>query len=348
MKMLYVAPYRAKSNLGAAATRFILGLDKLGVDIVPRPLLTEEVPNTEIPTRLIELEQKSEVGCDVCVQHMKPELMDYDGNFKTNVAIPYENFIVDTEINRLHKKFDVVVNTLAPPLIEDDYKNLPEPLRIPAFDGKFVFYFIGKMRKRKNLEALLRAFHLEFHPDEPVELLIKSYIPSLLPEQAKNEIQNLCQAQKAILGRWPIEYYKKEFIISEFVTDREMLAIHRACDCLVVSSHGDSFNTVIVDALAVGNSVLYADAVGLGFLYEFSGNCLPVLSQTSHPLNMTIQDDEVFRGAERWTDINITDLRNCMRGVYQTHKRVEKPVLDRLIESPQELLVQIEYGYESR
>ena len=39
---------------------------------------------------------------------------------------------------------------------------------------RFRFYFIGEIKQRKNIQALLQAFHLEFRVAEPVDLVIKA------------------------------------------------------------------------------------------------------------------------------------------------------------------------------
>ena len=76
MKILYCGNYRENSGWAKAAQGYILALDSVGVDVVPRNISFKE-GNFEYPERIKELENKSDRGCDVIIQHTLPHLFHY-------------------------------------------------------------------------------------------------------------------------------------------------------------------------------------------------------------------------------------------------------------------------------
>ena len=80
--------------------------------------------------------------------------------------------------------------------------------------GSFVFYFVGEMIRRKNPVALLKAFHLEFTTDEPVELVIKGNLSGMSEEESRKHIEEMCNQVKTNLKLYPdLSDYKEEKIM---------------------------------------------------------------------------------------------------------------------------------------
>ena len=86
MKVLYIGCYRDGTGWGQAATDYILAMDSVGIDVVPRPLKLNgnQFP---LPKRILELEEKDSSGCDICIQHTLPHLMEYSTKFEKNIAL---------------------------------------------------------------------------------------------------------------------------------------------------------------------------------------------------------------------------------------------------------------------
>ncbi len=81
MKVLYLGHYREGTGWSQAAIDYILALDSVGVDVACRPIKLNE-KNPEIPSRIEQLEQKPIADSEVCIQHVLPHLMDYNGKMK--------------------------------------------------------------------------------------------------------------------------------------------------------------------------------------------------------------------------------------------------------------------------
>ena len=54
-----------------------------------------------------------------------------------------------------------------------EYGYVEDCASMDNIESTFNFCFVGEMIHRKNIEGLLRAFHTEFHPSEPVNLFVK-------------------------------------------------------------------------------------------------------------------------------------------------------------------------------
>ena len=61
MKVLYIGCYRDGTGWGNAAIDYILSLDAVGVDVVPRAIKLNN-KQVELPSRIVELENKSSSG----------------------------------------------------------------------------------------------------------------------------------------------------------------------------------------------------------------------------------------------------------------------------------------------
>ena len=86
MKVLFVGHYREGTGWGNAAIDYILAMDSAGIDVVCRPIKLNS-RNVDLPERILELENKSSSGSDVCIQNVLPHHMDYNGRFKKNIAL---------------------------------------------------------------------------------------------------------------------------------------------------------------------------------------------------------------------------------------------------------------------
>ena len=89
-------------------------------------------------------------------------------NLMDEIWVPCTSMEKDCAAYGVTKKTLVVPHTFDTTVYEKEYTRLDLPTR-----KHFTFYFIGEMNKRKHLSALIKAFHIEFTQQEPVELVIK-------------------------------------------------------------------------------------------------------------------------------------------------------------------------------
>ena len=338
MKVLLIGHYRDGTGWSQATINYILALDAVGIDVVCRAVKLNAVqPN--LPDRILELEHKSSQGCDTCIQFVLPHLMDYNGYFKKNIGL----FMMETDSiiytgwpSRLQTMDELWVTSenQVYPVIQAGL-NKPKVVPIPAdmsmfqqkyepleidVDGKFIFYFIGEFNRRKRVAALLHAFHTEFSTSEPVGLLLKCSSPRWNRDELYQNVADTCRKIKDKLRLYPhIEQYHNEYVMSDYLSDTDLMRLHKKCHCFVMPSFGEAWCIVAFDAMAMGNAVVASNTGGMkdflqGIGYMVQGTSEPVLGAD------TIFTD-LHTGREQWFNISINSLREQMRNAYENRGR---------------------------
>jgi glycosyltransferase involved in cell wall biosynthesis len=195
-----------------------------------------------------------------------------------------------------------------------------KPLDIPDVRGSFVFYFVGECIIRKNLIALLKAFHTEFAPWEPVSLVIKTGLPGVSPQEVGQLISEMCRNVKYNLKLYPPEKYHREVIITERLAEEDLMRLHVACDCFVNASHGEAACLSLYDALGVGNPVITTAYGGPGeIVTRASGWLVPYRME---PCFAAVQGalPELYSARENWASPNPIKLQEAMREAFENRE----------------------------
>ena len=346
MKVLYVGHYREASGWGQVARDNILALNRVGVEVVPRSFPLGNA-TAEIPAEIEQLESQSPQGCDIIIQHVLPHYMKYDSRFKKNIGIfetETTNWNYTSWVGHLNLMDELWVpckqmaddcyncGVLSPAYIVPHtfdtkiYEKMYPLLTLPV-GNRFVFYFIGEMNQRKHLSALIQAFHVEFDPSEPVELVIKVNKFGMHPEQLANEIKGFCSAIKDGLKLYkdPARY-KSEIIITINVPREDILRLHQSCDCFVLPSYGEAWGIPAYEAMAMGNFVIASKTGAMldyiehgvnGFLVD--GSMEPVFGQKE-------TFEEFGTSREKWFNISVTDLMAKMREAYELDRKKDDTI----------------------
>jgi glycosyltransferase involved in cell wall biosynthesis len=268
--------------------------------------------------------------------------MDYNGNFKKNIALyatetnnmlmsgwPVkinqldEAWVINSGMEESSKKSGVSIPIKVMPHAADidRFETDIEPLDLQNYNSDFLFYFIGDADSRKNLPSLLKAFHLEFFPNEEVSLVIKTNKYGMESQELTKQIENLCSNIKNGLKLYgDISSYKQEIIITGYMDEEQLISLHKRCDCYLCPSYGEAWCIPAFDAMGFGNIPICSDVGGMrdfvvdgesGFLIE--GSMSPVFG-----MNETFQD--IFTGREDWFDIDVRSLQSSMRNVFEMWK----------------------------
>lgn len=199
-----------------------------------------------------------------------------------------------------------------------------EPLQRLRDDGDFIFYFIGEHVRRKNLMAFVKAFHLEFHTDENVQLLIKTSVPGMDAHRAANKVRDdLAKIKNAM----KLPFYKDELLITERYTEHAMGRLHASCDCFVMPSHGEAWCIPAFDAMGFGKTPIVTNCTGMrDFVNDENGwlvNCRP-----EPCMGATDTFSDLYVANEDWWSIDINHLRSCMRTAFEERALKEEKALN--------------------
>lgn len=340
MKILYIGNYRDQGSWGRVCRDYLLALIEAGADVVARPVFHTAPQVKSLDSAIMKVESKSSIGADICVQQVHHDQLLADTRFKKNIAIVGFNVrpprINDGIIRDKIAVFDDVICTnLLTQLITWKLGDIvyPHPVKIienadklAIPEDKFVFYFIGKLSQRKNLDTLITAFHREFHRDEPVELLIKTSC-DIDPNQAQIVISSHINKIKERLGKYNSpEKYKRETVMLNDLLDDNWTCIHNTGNCLVMPTYGEYTPLLPILALGHRNNVIINNSYGisdLSYNHMDVGESNEIYVEDSKCENLTNYD--VPKGSS-WFEISTHSLQNYMRSVYSAPDNIEYKV----------------------
>lgn len=322
MKVLYIGHYRDGTGWGNAAINNILALDSVGVKVVPRAI-TYENQDRPYPDRIKELEDNSEIGCDIVIQHTLPNNYWYNGsyknigcmtaessNFKSNGWQNYCNLMdeiwVSTKITKeICKRSNVKkpISILPYSLDLSKYENINGE-KVEELKNNFTFGFVGEFIERKNIKALVQAFHMEFDPREPVNLFIKTSKRDL--EAIQTYFNHIKRGLKIR------QNYIEEIIITGTMPENDYLSVLSQVDCFVMPSRGEAGCIPSLEAMALGIPAIWTDGIGIDHAIG-----MPVKSYDTPCFGAieTLQDLDTAEAT--WKEIDVIELAKSMRKMYE-------------------------------
>ena len=191
--ILFVGPYRQDDGWGEAAADYAKALATTDNNIAIRPIyMGQSVVDLKDET-LLELEGNRFPYYDIVIEKVLPHLFEKRemltvGLFTLETSeietTPWKEHIFNMDMvmtPSVHEKNILCHKRMG---YNEGYA-ISEPVDITKFDKEhnklphiptdtFNFYFIGEYIERKNLDALIVAFHREFDRREPVNLIIKT------------------------------------------------------------------------------------------------------------------------------------------------------------------------------
>ena len=324
MKALYIGHYKDGTGWGNAALNNILALDTAGVDVVPRAITYEAEDRVKNPT-IEKLEQKDQSGCNIVIQHTLPSNYCYDGRFDKNIGVlcaESSNFnqtswarncnMMD-EIwvpNQTTKEICLASGVTVPVKLAkysldfEQYKPSGE-VAVQEMKDNFVFGLVGEFIERKNIQALIRAFHMTFDARENVKLFIKT------SKQKVEQVQEYCNHIKKGL-KLP-KAFSEEVIICGSVPQKEYVDIISQIDCFVMPSRGESFCIPSLEVLAMGIPSIWTEGIGMDQVIGIS-----VPSRDVPCFGAVESLPDIDTSASTWKDIDIIKLSEAMRKIYDT------------------------------
>jgi glycosyltransferase involved in cell wall biosynthesis len=181
-----------------------------------------------------------------------------------------------------------------PHVLNTDHFHMIEKPR----DSVFRYLFFGNWKLRKGYEELLKAWVLEFKPDESVALHLRA-----------EHSRDIDIAIRKVIGDRPHAPIIKE---CGLIKDEHLPSFLRSFDCLVSPSRGEGFGLPILQAMAVGTPVVATACTGvLDFLSEQTGWQVPVAGYEAVGCMDNIPQ---FRG-RLWARIDPEILGKQMRAV---------------------------------
>ena len=332
MKVLYIGNYLDGTGWGNASASNIISMHKAGIDVVPRRISygSSIVPNPEIES----LEKKSAKGCDICIQHCIPK--DYykdkdlkcvgiyhteNTNFSHSLWQRHINVMDEAWVSSFTRKVssirsgvDIPVKTfrMAINFNEIDSVIQKPTAQIKELKGSYNFCFFGEFNHRKNLVALIKAFHLEFSPNENVNLFFK-----ISGGKSEETLKQLYTINDDICKSLKLFHAKNILGISGYLKYSDYLSIMSQCHCMVIPSYGEDPCIPAIEAQGFGMQVVFTNNAGMN---EYCEEQYPVLSNPAQCQSFGNTLPELYTGRDTWSEISVDMLKNEMRKAYNEYQ----------------------------
>jgi len=348
MKVLYLGHYRELGGWSQAARDYMLAMDSVGIDVVCRNIrLTHK--NSDVPTKIAQMESKNLDDCDVCIQHVLPHYLIGTKQFKKNIAYfvsesvsikPTPWFIHLRQMDEVWVPNHSLRNGLVQDgLMSEDrisvvphafdlkkYSKKYKPISIDNANSKFKFYYVGDLNDRKNLPSLIRSFHSEFDRSEPVALILKVWKFGLSPQAAHAAVVELCSRVKTEMRLYASEdSYHREIIIADFIDDEGISSIHQYSDCFVCPSHGEAWSIPSFDAMCFGKTPICSDCGGPKDFIGTDQSVGSLVSGTNAICNCSDSAfPHIFTGREEWLQPSEGEIKKSMRYYYENRDKIDR------------------------
>ena len=337
MKVLYIGNYKDGTGWSIACINNILAIDAAGIQVVPRAISFGEVSD-DIPSRITDLEQNDTVGADICIQHTLPHLYSYNSKYKNigfyvtetsnfrdsmwhkSINLMDEAWVPNKQIVKASQQTGVTVPIKVVPhsLPVESYKISPTSAQVQELIGTFNFCFIGEFVVRKNIEALIKAFHIEFHPSEPVNLFIKTSQAGMNPNECMDHFNEYIAHIKS--GLKLRQNYKDEIIVTGRFKRDDLLSLMGQCHCFVMPSYGEAWCIPALEAMALKIPVIYTKGTGMSDFCSGIG-----VTSSEVPCYRAVDSlPNLYTANSKWNEIDVEQLAFAMRSMYTKYKEAPK------------------------
>lgn len=346
LKIRYYAPFAKKSGYAQAAHDYLAALHATGqVELDIRPLVDCDTDADLHPRfqHLVPFVNREDFKPDVTVVHtipqwanefitsdLKPEsgktavittwettklpdgtmekLLDFD-----LIIVPSQHnkrvFSSSAKRQEKQSRIAVVPHTYDPRVFENVHP-VPKP-------SPYVFYSILVWASRKNPIGLLSAYLSAFTEKDDVLLKL------LTPQYNKDDLVNLIRC----MG---IKDLPKVQIVTERLSDKELLNFHLDAHCYVTATRGEGWGLGSFEAAILGNRVIAPDWSGhVDYLASYANSSLyasqltpaiatdQILGETINMGGMEIKPVSNFVATgvdarQLWAEPDLCDLQACM------------------------------------
>lgn len=354
MNALFIGPYRQQDGWGAASRDYIRAIATQIKNLSIRPIYLAANTIDRLDDDLLQYENSFYQTYDIVFQKALPHCLVPQQLTTKNVGI----FTLETNdishsnsIYLINRMSEICVpskqeaKTLKASGVTTPIKVISQPLdtifiksqiglnnKLP-FDAisnrSFKFYTIGEYIDRKNILDIVLAFNLAFNDTDNVSLIIKSSRPGLSSADAYKFIAKEIESLK---NRMNIGLYKnKEIIITDRLSDKDMMSLHRSCDCFVSASKGEAFCRPAAEALCFGNTPIVTDHTGMvDFINTTNGFIVNSHKTPVVTAERTLSNDfDIYNAYEYWYQPNIYSLIEQMRNVYEMSRKDKDALINK-------------------
>jgi glycosyltransferase involved in cell wall biosynthesis len=341
--ILYIGPYRQNDSWGESCRSYIRAISSnKNFKLKIHPIYyTNNI--IDIDDSYKALESNNFDSYDYVVQQCLPGDFFYDGRYSKNIAITLietsdwtsckdsvynlnsmDEIWIQSDFekqNLLKSGVSKTIKSVGYPVDVELINSTTNRLQMPkVLQNLFKFYFIGDYSNRQNLHDLIIAFNLAFRYSDDVSLVLKINNDNMDPQSSRQKIEDDILNIKKSMGLE--RRFKKEFIITEKLDNKQIIQLHNSCDCLVSPSYSETFSKNIMEALALGKTpIVNKNSIAANFVNENNGYLFksyktPIILPEK-PLS---KDYDFYNANQYWFKADIYDLKDKLLLAYKEHQ----------------------------
>lgn len=327
MKVLYISHSKEQSGYGRYCREFLKALKTTNLEIS-----SLAIPLGKVMDTIDETEKVSLSSPDIVVQNILPHFMSKGPVKSVGTAILetkdvkynywYEHLDMLDQVIYPHNNLNLFKNEVEIPTAIDLNKPKIPKLNIEEANGTYKFYWIGELSKRKNLFGLIKAYYQTFNYSEPVSLIIKAHSSQFDSKKAKKQVLELIHTISNGMKMYEDpKNYPRIIVLTDFFDDEQILALHEYADCFLSSSHGESINYPMLDAMYYNNNIISTTTFATEFYMNY-GNIELVASDGLEPCFGQVETFNWYQSSlESWPTFNHKQFCDKMRKVYENRSK---------------------------
>lgn len=338
MQVKYVGPAKDYSGYGECSRHDIAALVRAGIDVSTEiPNYTLEVSDYGELGQIARDREDKEIDYKIKILHVTPnvygqyiepgkfhigrvmwETDKLPQDFARNLNLLQEIW-TGSEFNKqaiLNSGVRNVPIRIMPEAIEINTRNVEPYMAMNTED--YCFYSIFEWTERKNPEALLTAFWLEFADTDKVSLTIKTYLDNFTPKK-REEIDHYV---KRIKKKLQLTRYAPIYLVTDLMDRHQVYRFHKTYDCFVSAHRGEGWGIPQMEAMVMSNPII---STNLGGVHEYLKDGVDALlpSYRLIPLKSNNRNQQWYTQDQNWGDVDIDDLKAKMRLVYQDRNKAK-------------------------
>jgi len=335
----YTGPIFDSSGYAKACRGNILALHKAGVPITLNPISFETIrPELDEDGKILRGLINNNVEYNINLIHTTPEFWaSHEVNGITNVGYTiwettklhpdwpkYINASVDKVLVGCEWNVDIFkdsgvtvpIGVVPHGINTSDFNNVTNYKIDGIEENTFMFYSIFQWQERKHPLALIKAYWYAFTGNDKVALILKTY-RSDYSQNEKDAIRTTIQRMKDIMS---MPHYPKIILISNMLSEDEILALHNRGDCYVSLDRGEGFGLSPFTAGALGKPIVIT---GFGGSTEYAKEDNSFLVDYNLTPVYGMPWTRWYQGTQCWAEPNIVDGANKMKYVYENYEEAK-------------------------
>jgi hypothetical protein len=325
MEILYIGPYRQNDEWGYTSKAFATALSDMNdIDLILRPVYFNHETQSLDTDHLEQYEFKKAKKKDILIQHGLPSALNYNGDFRLNIAITsidckindtdwvqhlnlFDKVVVFSEMEmHLLQESGVTVNIVPfgyPPLFHNFQKH---DLNL-QFTQKTKFYTEGSLATNSGTREIIIAYLSKFYILDDVLLVIATSQPKELEEEIKKIKQKL--------GIYVNDDLYPNIAIINNNSLQVMNYLHEYCDVFIAVGYNMRISQQVLKAMLFNSIPITLQSSGFMEGRVVTGSNQQIL-YSDRPIT------RLYSGRDTWY---VPDTGSLSKELYQTYLDLKDP-----------------------